>query len=135
MYVTPVELSTPCAIGQQGATMGTHKDALFAGQTQSLALGPYFVKVFITIRTLRQAIFRGFYNPNHAHGFPPIQTTRPSVVAFSKFPLAATIRSKTGSAVICQASIVRVSKFPAIMLSSYDDLNSRYTLVVSLGMR
>ena len=92
-------LSPPGAIGQEGPTMGTHEDTLFTGQAQALALGPYFIKVFATMRTLGYAIFRSFDDANFAHDDPPIQIIRPSVVAISRLPSAAIMPSKTGGTV------------------------------------
>lgn len=92
-------LSPPCTIGQHGPTVGAHENALFAGQTKALALGPYLIEVFAAIGTLGQTILRGFYNANRAHRDPPIQITRPSVVAINRLPSAAIMPSKTGGVV------------------------------------
>lgn len=77
-------LSPPGAIGQHGPTMGTHEDALFAGHAQALALGPYFVKVFVAVRTPGHEVLRGFDDTNYVHDDPPIQIARPFVVAINR---------------------------------------------------
>ena len=61
--------------------------------------GPYFIKVFAAMRTLGYAIFWSFDDANSALKDPPIQITRPSIVAINKLPPAAIMPSKTGGAV------------------------------------